>query len=457
MDYLTTTTVLSAVGVVAAASLYKLTKWVLSLRTVVATNEVHIVQSSTKTSSFGKDYADNGNTYYQWPSWIPVLGVTKIVLPVSVFDLDLLGYEAYDKGRLPFIVDVKAFFRISDSNVAAGRVSSFDELEGHLEGIVQGAVRSMLANAELEEIMSERAAYGEKFTEAVQEQLKEWGVTPVKNIELMDIRDAQGSQVIHNIMAKKKSHIEMESRIEVAKNNQAAQISEIDAVRQVELQNQEAEQQIGLRKAQVAMEVGIANEKASQEVKEQARVTKEKEMAVAQVEKVKTAEIQKQSNIIGAEEKKQVTILDAEAAQEAKNRDAEALLNYKQKESEGVKVEGAAKASAEREMQSASVTAQIELAKEIGSNAPYQAYLINLRTVEAHESVGKEQAKNLGNAEIKIIANAGNAVEGIKSAAEIFTPKGGLNMGAAIEALANTDYGQQLVEKLVGKKETKPK
>jgi flotillin len=83
----------------------------LFLRRVVPTNEVHIVQSGKSTVSYGKDHS-SGNTYYEWPSWIPVVGIVKIVLPVSVFDEDLESYEAYDKGRLPFVVDVKAFFRI---------------------------------------------------------------------------------------------------------------------------------------------------------------------------------------------------------------------------------------------------------------------------------------------------------------------------------------------------------
>jgi flotillin len=50
---------------------------------------------------------------------MPVLGVTVRELPVSNFDLDLVRYEAYDKNRLPFTVDVKAFFRIEDTNTAA--------------------------------------------------------------------------------------------------------------------------------------------------------------------------------------------------------------------------------------------------------------------------------------------------------------------------------------------------
>ena len=53
------------------------------LRRVVATNEVHIVQSRSATTSYGTS-TGHGNTYYLWPSWVPLIGVTRIVLPVSV-------------------------------------------------------------------------------------------------------------------------------------------------------------------------------------------------------------------------------------------------------------------------------------------------------------------------------------------------------------------------------------
>ena len=74
----------------------------------------------------------------------------------------------------------------------------------------------------IEEIMQERSKFGGAFTKEVDGQLTDWGVCTVKNIELMDIRDSEKSFVIQNIMKKKRSHIEMESRTEVAKNHRSA-------------------------------------------------------------------------------------------------------------------------------------------------------------------------------------------------------------------------------------------
>ncbi|MEY2988584.1 MAG: hypothetical protein RJB13_2105, partial [Pseudomonadota bacterium] len=311
----------------------------LFLRRVVPTNEVHIVQSAKSTTSYGKD-TQNGNSYYEWPSWIPVFGVTTVSLPMSVFDLDLQSYEAYDKGRLPFVVDVKAFFRISESNVAAQRVASFDELKDQLKAIVQGAVRVILASTDIEDILQGRSTFGEQFTREVAEQLVHWGVTAVKNIELMDIRDSEESRVIHNIMDKKKSHIEMESRTEVAKNKRIAEIAEIEAKREVDLQNQAALQSVGLRTVEAQREVALQNETAEQAIKEQQKLTKQKEMEVRKVELVKVAEIEKETQIIKSEQVKETLILEADGALEAKR-----------KEAAGIQAEGIAKAEAEKAFQ----------------------------------------------------------------------------------------------------------
>ncbi len=416
----------------------------LFLRRVVPTNEVHIVQSTKKTLSYGKD-TRNGNTYYEWPSWVPVYGITKIVMPVSVFDLTLSAYEAYDVGRVPFVVDIVAFFRIEDSNLAAQRVESFRELESQLLSIVQGAVRTILASHDIDKIMLERSIYGEQFTNAVKDQLTSWGVVPVKNIELMDIRDAPENRVVHNIMEKKKSLIEMESRKEVAENIKEAEIAEIDALRERDIRDQQAKQAVGERTAEKEKAVGIANEQARQDIKEQQRITKEKEMAVIQVNDVKRAEITKDMNVVKADEDKQTTILRAAGD-----------LDAKIKEAEGIKVEGEARADAEKAMQLAPVQAQIALAQEIGENDGYQTYLLGVENISANQAVGLEQAEALKVAEIKIIANTGDPVQGVTNVMDLFSSKGGTELGAMLEGLAQTEQGQSLLKKL-GVDQDKPK
>lgn len=448
--------------------------WILGLRRIVPTNEVHIIQRGSETISYGKGSNDSkGNVYYEFPSWIPKYGVTKTILPVSVFDVTLNEYEAYDIGRLPFLVDIKAFFRVNDSNTAAARISSFQELKAQITDIVRGAVRSIMANAELEKIMGERAQYGEQFTKMVKDQLGNWGVQPVKNIELMDVRDSRGSEVIANIMAKKSSEIEMQSRSEVAENMKKAKEAEIKAKREVDLQQEEANQQVGKKHAEVEQEVGLANEKARQAVNEQAKITAEKNMEIQRVNAVKAAEIDRETAIIAAEQDKKVVVtnaearkeqielesnankiqivLNAEAKKEQMELEAQAIATQGKKQAEAIEAKGKAEAEAKRLMELAPVNAQIELAKEIGENQGYQDYLVRLEQIKALCEVGIEQAKNLGKADIKINTMANDVPSSLEKVTDIFTPKGGLNLAGALETLSQSDIGKQVVEKLTKK------
>lgn len=437
-------------GVVVAIIAVTLLAAVL-FRIVVSTNDVHIVQSAKKTVSYGKGQ-DAGNTYYKWPAWLPVLGVRVIVLPVSVFDLKLDNYAGYDKGRVPFIIDIMAFFRIDDSNMAAQRVHSFQELNDQLLGILQGATRSILAKSDIEEILEKRAEFGKMFTEAVDEQLKAWGVCNVKNIELMDIRDGQNASVISNIMAKKKSLIERESRVAVAENIRAAQEAEIIAKREVSLRAQEAEQQVGQRTAEKDKQVGIAQQKAQQEIKEEEKLTATKHMAVLEVQNVRAAEIERGVQVVAADQQRQVAVTLALGEKQKTVTIAEGNLGQAQLHAQGVEVEGKAKGAAETAVLLAPVNAQITLAKEIGSNDGYQKYLLGIKEIDKNQVVGVAQAEALKAAEIKVISNSGDVISGVTGAMELLTPKGGTQLAAMAEAFAQSPAGAAIVRKLVGDK-----
>jgi flotillin len=265
----------------------------------------------------------------------------------------------------------------------------------------------------------------------------------------MDIRDSRESQVIQNIMDKKKSEIEKESRIVVAANKKAAQNAEIDAQREVEINKQLAAEQVGIKTAEKDKAVGIANEKAQQDIKQQQKVTAEKTMEVARVENVKAAEIAKDVNIVQAEERKQTDVISAEGQKQKTTLIAEGNLEAQKREAEGLLVNGQAKAEAEKLLQLAPVEAQIVLAKEIGENQSYQQYLITIRQVEANQAIGVEQARALDKADIKVIANSGTVTGGISSLGDLFNSQGGQNVGAALEGLANSEMGKQLLDKFI--------
>jgi flotillin len=433
---------------------------------------VHIVQRGSQTVSYGTK--KSSNVYYEWPGWLPKLGVTVRVLPVSNFDIELKRYEAYDKDRVPFVVDVKAFFHISDTNVAAEKVESFEELKGQLENVVQGAVRSILAKSKLEEIMEERSVFGKQFTEAVNVDLKNWGVEAIKSIELMDVRDADGSQVIHQIMAKRMSAIDMESRTEVAKNQKMAKQAELEAKKEIDVTAAQTEkiageaqaqsqQAIGIAKAESMKKTGIAEQESISDIAKAERSTAEQQMEVVKINQIKQAEIDRERAIIAAEQEKQKMEIQAQADKFRVETEAAAILEAKRKEAEAVKTVGTAEAEvimakgvseaeSRKAMELAGVTAQTTLAKEIGENKPYQEYLIKIKEVEVSQVIGVAQyesiAKALAAADLKLLVNSGDVHSGIGKLTDLFTSKGASQLNGLIEGLKQTDEGKNLISML---------
>jgi flotillin len=435
---------------------------------------VHIVQRGNQTVSYGTN--KESNVYYEWPAWLPKLGVTVRVLPVSNFDIDLRRYEAYDKDRVPFVVDVKAFFHISNTNIAAEKVESFEELKIQLENVVQGAVRSILAKSKLEEIMEERSIFGKQFTDAVNADLQNWGVEAIKNIELMDVRDADGSHVIQQIMAKRMSAIDMESRTEVAKNQKLAKQAELEAKKEIDVTAAETEriageaqaqsqQAIGIAKAESMKKTGIAEQESVSEIARAERLTAEQQMEVVKVNQVKQAEIDKEREIITAEQEKQKMEIKAQADKYRVETEAAALLEARRKEAEAaktvgtaeaevIKAKGISEAESRKAMELAGVTAQTTLAKEIGENKPYQDYLIRVKEVEVSQVVGVAQyesmAKALSAADLKLLVNSGDVHSGIGKLSDLFTSKGASQINGLLEGLKQTDEGNNLLSMLNG-------
>jgi len=469
---MTETIINATIWGVPAVILLSLIIYVLSLRRIVPTNVVHIVQRGSTTISYG--VGKTSNVYYEWPAWLPKFGVTVRELPVSNFDIDLKEYSAYDKDRVPFVVDVKAFFHISDTNIAAEKVESFEELKGQLENVVQGAVRSILAKSKLEEIMEERSVFGEQFTTAVNSDLKNWGVESIKNIELMDVRDAQGSQVIHQIMAKRMSAIDKESRIEVAKNRQLAEQEELKARQEIAVTQAETERLAGEAKAKSSQAIGVANAEAVKisgiaeqeslrDIAEAKQKTAEKDMEVIKVTQVKQAEINKEQEIIDAEKRKRTIEIQAEADKfrieteaaanlEAQQRAAEGIKSVGEAEAKVIEAKGQSEAKVEQANQLASVVAQTTLAKEIGENEGYQKYLIKIKEIEVSQVVdvkkAEAMAQALSNADLKLLVNSGDVNSGLNKFSDLLSAKGGSQLNGLIESLKQTEEGKSILSVL---------
>lgn len=287
----------------------------------------------------------------------------------------------------------------------------------------------------------------------------------------MDIRDADGSNVIHQIMAKRMSAIDMESRTEVAKNKKFALQAELEAQKEIDVTKAETEriagesqarskQAIGIAQAESSKQSGIAEQQAISEIAKSERLTAEQKMEVVKVNQIKQAEIDKEKAIIKTEqEKRQIEIVaeankfkvetEALAQLEAKKREAEAIKNVGEAQAEIIKAKGLSEAEAKKQMELAGVTAQTTLAKEIGENVSYQNYLIKIREVEISGDVNKVQyqslATALNGADLKLLVNSGDVHSGLGKFSDLLSAKGGASVNGLIESLKQTPEGEGLI------------
>jgi flotillin len=272
-------------------------------------------------------------------------------------------------------------------------------------------------------------------------------------------------------MAKRMSAIDMESRIEVAKNQKMAKQAELEAKKEVDVTTAETEriageaqaqsqQAIGIAKAEAAKKAGIAEQQSASDIAQAERSTAEQKMEVIKVNQVKQAEIDREREVILAEQEKQKMEIKAQAdkfrieteavaALEAKRKEAEGVATIGEAEAKVIAAKGTSEAEAEKARQLASVIAQTELAKEIGENQGYQDYLIRVKTVDKEQVVEVAQAESMARAlekaDLKILANSGDVQSGMNKFSDILSAKGGSQINGLLESLKQTEEGKALL------------
>ena len=383
-------------------------------RKVVPTNEMHIVQRANSTTTYGKDQ-QGGNSYFNWYSWLPIIGIKRIILPATIFDITIDNYEAFDNGRVPFKVNVKGFFRIENFNLAAERLESMNELKEQLTAIVSSAIRVVLANKEINDILAERSSLGKEFMDAIIDDLKDFGVTCTKNIELMDITDSENSKIIYNIQKKKESEIERDARLAIALNEKEAKTKEIEANKAIEIAEAMKKQEVGKQNVAAEKNVKMEEEKANQEINEQKQITIEKEMSVLKTSEIEKAKIEKEKAEIEKAKEKEVKKLEAEAEaeaikalakgrQEAAENDANAIIKKWEAEAKAKQVVLEAEAVGELKKKEASVADQVKLYEVVSTNKEYIDFLLGIKAIEQHYEAEKIKGEALKWADIKYLA-----------------------------------------------------
>ena len=97
-----------------------------------------------------------------------------------------------------------------------------------------------------------------------------------------------------------------------------------------------------------------------------------------------------------------------------------------------------------------SSAAKTNLEDEIGENKEYQQYLIIIEQIKANQEVGVAQA--LSNASVKVLANSGDVTSGLTKVTDLFSSKGGVELGNMLEGLVQSEVGKNIVDKITGNK-----
>lgn len=391
---------------------------IISWRVVVPTDEYHIVQSANKTIEYGRG-KPAGNVYYNVPSFIPKFGITRKVMSAVIFDVMINRYEAFDKGRVPFYVDIAGFFRIEDASVASQKVASLEELHEQLQAIVASVARTILAKMDINEVLESRAELGDRFMTEISQNIEAFGLVCTKNVELMKIYDVEHSSIISNIQKKRESEIEKDAKIAIAQNIQKAESEKIEAERLVALKEAQKQEEVGKRQAEAYREIELAAEKRKQDVQEAMKLSAEKELAVRKVQEVQMAMIEKEKKIIEEEQAKQIRIIQAEAEaqelqklalgrKEAAEDDARAIRMKAAAEAEAIQKKALAEAEGEAKKKEATIADQMALMDKMEKNQEYAAYLQNIEMIKAYGKAEQLKAEALANAEIKFLSTGNN-------------------------------------------------
>jgi len=390
--------------------------WWLSLRRIVPPKYADVVTSSSGVKVYSVDPEVTKTevaqtTYYEFPSWIPKIGVTVRRMPLTIIEVPIKHYKTFAKGNARFVADVSVYCKIFNVLEAAKRFPG-TSLEDFIEGIkeiVVSAVRITTANFTVEEVIAHREKVADRIETEIKDDFHKWGVQ-LTNVAIIDIKDPEeGSTVVHDISAKKEAEINSISRKEIAQKMREAEMVEAENREKAETRKLEADQKIGERDQVRAQKIAAEEQKA-----------KKSEMEVERVEKVTRAEILARAKIKESEGTKQATIEVAKGNQEKLEREGKG-------KAVAVKAEG----TSEADVIKAKKFAEAEgLSKYADAQKKQQEYAEMIRRIEMEEKVRVATAKALQTANMKFIS-AGSP----KTLMDLLSPEGGLSAGAGIGTL----------------------
>jgi flotillin len=382
---------------------------------VVPANFAHVVvrRGGVKVySSVPVQSTDGKAAYFQVPKSVPYFGCRVHSMPLSMLEINVTDFLAFDRDRVRFECDIVAYMVVEKPLIAAKRFPfGMSELKDQVFKIIKATTRDTTTKLTIREIINDRPAIARRVHEYLEPEVVKWGMS-LQALELVNLQDPKDgtSTAIHDISSIAEVQINSESRQKNA-----------EQIKQARLKEAEAEQAAATRELERDEMVGMRAQKRDQLIAKEQQAAQEEKMRVVRVEQVRQAEIMRDAAIEQAEGDKQ------------------AVIRRRAGEAEGVRAVGYAEADAKSKLADA--------LKKINEAA------LDVRRIEKDEKIGITAAQALQKAEIKFI-NAGKA----QSLLDLFTPSGGANIGgmlSGIEAVNPDAYAEimEFISKRLGKGE----
>jgi regulator of protease activity HflC (stomatin/prohibitin superfamily) len=113
---------------------------------------------------------------------IPVVD-RMVKMDLRVVTIDVTKQEIMTKDNVPVTVDAVIYFRVVDPNAAVVKVENYWKATSL---IAQTTLRSVLGQASLDDLLSQRDAINAKLQEIIDRQTEPWGVK-VTSVEVRDV------------------------------------------------------------------------------------------------------------------------------------------------------------------------------------------------------------------------------------------------------------------------------
>jgi len=310
------------------------------------------------------------------------------------------------------------------------------ELAAQVSKVVQATTRDSTTKKTIREIINDREGIIKEIKDPLTKAIDNWGLS-LKDIELVEFKDADGTHVISDISSIIEQQIESEARQKNAEQKKIARLKEA-----------EAEELAKKREIAKEEEIGKRNQLKAKLIAEKEKEARDKELDVEKIQRVKTQEIEKARATVQAQQEREVAKIDAIKRKEVES------INKEQKKLEGegdkIRAEEQAKGEAAPIREKGSAEAEIilkklqseakgkdDLQKALNrfGDAAIRALVAEL-IVDKDKTVGVAVAEALKNADMRVYAGNG--------------AKDGFDMGKLIEAInmSSPDSARALVHRM---------